>query len=134
MVVTVTSLSFPMPISKCTFEGFGQNCFKILLFVKTQGSCGFKNSKARISYRIFFTENLYFTVCFNVIRKTISIFVIKKYRQFAPGSVVVLCISYCQTLAFLGGWSAIHGCQKRDIPVEEMKDDPLTWLEGKNWS
>lgn len=130
MVVTVTSLSFPMPISKCTFEGFGQNCFKILLIVK--GSCGFKNSKSRISYRNFLQK--IFTVCFNGIRKTISIFVIKKYRQFAPRSVVVLCISHCQTLAFLGGWSAIHAYQKRDIPVEEMKDDPLTWLEGKNWS
>ena len=33
MVVTVTSLSFPMPISKCTFEGFGQNCFIYLFFL-----------------------------------------------------------------------------------------------------
>ena len=30
-----------------------------------------------------------------------------------------------------GRWegTAIHGCQKKDIPVEEM--NPLTWLEGE---
>ena len=42
MVVTVTALSFPMPISKCTFEGFGQNCFKILLFVLKRGKLKLK--------------------------------------------------------------------------------------------
>lgn len=119
-----------MHISKCTFEEFGQNCFKILPFCLNTKFLWLQKFKTKNPLKSIFTEYLY------------SLFQCdqKNDFHFRDQEIQVICSrTYCQcsvsattqSIAFLGGWSVIHGCQKRDILVEEMKDDPLTWLQGE---
>ena len=88
MVVIMLSLPSPMHISKCTFEEFGQNCFKILPFCLNTRFLWLQKFKTRNPLKSIFTEYLYFIVCFNVIRKVISISEIRKHRWFVLGPIV----------------------------------------------
>ena len=75
---------------------------KSYFLLKHQVPVASKIQNQEILIEFFFTENLYFIVCFNVIRKIISLFVIRKCRQFAPGSVVSVVYQPLPVLSLLG--------------------------------
>lgn len=92
-----------------------------------------QNQEFLIEYFIF-RENCHLTVCFHVIQKCDFHFHLRdqKRKAICSETYCQCCIfRHHQCLTFLGGWSVTCGYPRRELLVEEVKDESLTWRQEK---